>query len=103
MVTESILESKMEMSFDSQNKVIAKQEAHELELEPVPMLLLGSKPAGKNDGDNSVRTSSPAPPDGPSTPTKGLKKAQSSQVRERLPSVRRPILSSYVILIFCSK
>ncbi|KAF2630893.1 hypothetical protein BU25DRAFT_455948 [Macroventuria anomochaeta] len=79
VVPESILDKKMELTFDPADKAFTKKEPHALELEPVPTLLLGSKPAGKNDGENSVRTSSPAPPDTPATPTKSSKKAQSAQ------------------------
>lgn len=93
----------MEMSFNATDKAAAKQEAHHLELDSVPPLGIGTKPAGKNDGDNSVRTSSPSPTDMPSTPIKGAKKSQSAQVRERLPSVRCPIESIYVTSIFCFK
>lgn len=81
-MTESIEAKKMGMSFNPAKTSIAKQEAHPLELEFVPPMELGSKPAGKNDGDNSVRTSSPAPTDPPSTPTKGTKRFKSAQVRE---------------------
>ena len=77
----------MEMTFDPTDKTYAKKEAHPLDLEPVPLLLLGSKPAGKNDGADSVRTSSSPPPDTPSAPVKGSRKSQSIQVRERLLSV----------------
>lgn len=91
------------MSLDTADRPPAKQEAHVLELDSVPPLIIGNKPAGKNDGDTSVRTSSPAPTDMPSTPTKGGKKAQSAQVRERLPSVRCPTDSVYVTSMFWSK
>ena len=93
----------MQMSFDATEKAPAKQEAHPLELDSVPPLVLGTKPAGKNDGDNSVRTSSPPPADMPSTPTKGANKSQSAQVRERLFSVRCPFESVYVTPRFCFK
>ncbi|XPT01975.1 hypothetical protein M3J09_011099 [Ascochyta lentis] len=76
---ESILDSKMELTFDADNKILAKADPHALDLEPVPMLSLGAKPASKNDGDSSVRTSSPAPPDMPSTPIKGSKKTRTVQ------------------------
>ncbi|KAF3034680.1 hypothetical protein E8E12_004042 [Didymella heteroderae] len=76
---DSIEANKMQMSFDATEKAPAKQEAHPLELDSVPPLVLGTKPAGKNDGDNSVRTSSPPPADMPSTPTKGANKSQSAQ------------------------
>lgn len=93
----------MNLTFDATDKTYAKQEPHALELDPVPVLLLGSKPAGKNDGENSVRTSSPPPPDTPSTPTKNSKKAQSAQVRERLPFVRGSFDLFYVISTLCLK
>lgn len=102
IILESILDNKMELSFDPTDKAFAKKEPHALEFEPVPMLLLGSKPAGKNDGDESVRTTSSVPGDAPSTPTNGAKKPQSAQVRERLPSVRSPLFV-YVITTACSK
>lgn len=87
----------MKLSFDAVDKAFAQKEPHALELEPVPMLLLGSKPAEKNDGDQSVRTSSPAPPsDTPSTSPKNSKKAQIAQVRKRLLSVRKPLSFSQV-------
>jgi hypothetical protein len=100
---ESIEASKMDISFDPAETSVAKQEAHPLELEAVPPLALTSKPASKNDGDNSVRTSSPAPTDSPSTPTKGAKKSRSSQVRERFPSVRCRICAFCVISTLRSK
>lgn len=80
----------MELTWDPANKAHAKKEAHPLELEPVPMLQVNSKPAGKNDGETSVRTSSTPPPDAPSTPNKAAKKSQSKQVSERHPSVCKP-------------
>ena len=98
MDSESILNSGLSLTFNAEDKALAKADLHALELEPVPMLLLGSKPAGKNDGDTSVRTSSPAPPDTPATPIKGPKKAQIAQVRERLPSVCGPLSFPYVIV-----
>ena len=90
----------MGMTFNPAETSVAKQDAHPQELEFVPPLTLSSKPAGKNDGDSSVRTSSPAPTDPPSTPTKGAKKSKSAQVRERLPLVRCPIESIYVTPTF---
>ncbi|KAF1929510.1 uncharacterized protein M421DRAFT_3981 [Didymella exigua CBS 183.55] len=98
----SIEANNMDMTFDAADTAPAKQKAHTLELDSVPPLLIGSKPAGKNDGENSVRTSSPASSEAPSTPTKGAKKSQFAQVRERLssahcPSVRCPIESINVI------
>jgi hypothetical protein len=103
VITEAILGNNMELSFNTADKGITKQEPHVLELEPVPLLLLGSKPASKNDGESSVRTSSPAPSDTPSTPIRDPKKTRSAQVRECFPSVRSPVLFVYVILIFHSK
>ncbi|KAH6612655.1 hypothetical protein C7974DRAFT_290446, partial [Boeremia exigua] len=79
---QSIVDQKMELTFDPTDKTYAKKEAHALDLELVPMLLLGSKPAAKNDGEISVRTSSPPLPDTPSTPNKASKKSKSTQVRE---------------------
>lgn len=103
VITEAILGNNMELSFDTADKGISKQEAYVLELEPVPLLLLGSKPASKNDGESSVRTSSPALSDTPSTPINGSKKTRPAQVRDRVPSVRIPFLLVYVILISRSK
>lgn len=79
----------MELSWDPANKAHAKKEPYQLELEPVPMLQLNSKPAGKNDGEVSTYTSSPPPPGTPSTPSKGVKKSQPNQVSKHCSSVRR--------------
>ncbi|KZM20962.1 uncharacterized protein EKO05_0008450 [Ascochyta rabiei] len=76
---ESILGSDMKLTFCADDKNLAKAEPHALEFELVPELPLGSKPASKNDGDCSVRTSSPAPTDMPSTPIKGSKRTNISQ------------------------
>ncbi|KAJ4347471.1 hypothetical protein N0V95_005392 [Ascochyta clinopodiicola] len=76
---ESILGSDMKLTFSADDRILSKAEPHALEFEPVPALLSGSKPAGKNDGDVSVRTSSPAPPDTPATPSKGSKKTKDVQ------------------------
>lgn len=81
---ESILERGMPLTFDAEDKAFAKIDPHALELEPVPMLMIGSKPASKNDADSSVRTSSPAPSNTPSTPIKSAKQPRNPQVRERL-------------------
>lgn len=89
----------MELTFDPTNKAHAKKEAHALDLEPVPTLSLGSKPAGKNDGENSMRTSSPPLPHTPSTPVKDAKKSQPTQVRERLLSVRKLFQVLYAIAV----
>lgn len=93
----------MEMSFDATNNTPAKQEAHPLELDSVPPLVVSTKPAGKNDGDTSVRTSSPAFTDVPATPIKGAKKSQSAQVRERSVFVRCLIETIYVTSTLCFK
>lgn len=87
----------MELTYAAGNKDLAKTEPHALELDPVPTLLLGSKPAGKNDGDTSVRTSSPVPSETPSTPSKGSGKARTAQVRKRCPSMWCPSPSIHVI------
>ncbi|KAJ8112085.1 hypothetical protein OPT61_g5460 [Boeremia exigua] len=76
---ESIFDKNMKLTYHPTDKAFAKKKAHTLDLELVPLLLLGTKPAGKNDGENSIRTSSPPPPDTPLTPAKGSKKSQSSQ------------------------
>ncbi|KAJ4380040.1 hypothetical protein N0V86_004347 [Didymella sp. IMI 355093] len=52
---ESIMANKMELSFDAADNAPAKQDAHPLELESLPSLMIGSKPASKNDGDNSPK------------------------------------------------
>ncbi|KAJ4984490.1 hypothetical protein SVAN01_10042 [Stagonosporopsis vannaccii] len=85
---ESIIDQNMGLTFDPTDKSNAKKEAHTLDLEPVPMLLLGSRPASRHDGESSMRTSSPPPPDTPLTPVKSSKNSPSTQVRKRLLSVR---------------
>lgn len=89
----------MPLTFEHANKTLLKEMHHMLELTPVPMLLEGSKPANKHDGENSVRTASPAPSDAPSTPTTGFKTPQAKKVGESLSSVRIPFLSHHIMLI----
>ena len=85
----------MPLTFEHANKALLKEMHHILELTPVPMLLEGSKPANKHDGENSVRTVSPAPSDTPSAHTTGFKKPQAKKTRESLSSVRIPFLSRF--------
>jgi hypothetical protein len=85
----------MPLTFEHANKALLKEMHHILELAPVPMLLEGSKPANKHDGENSVHASSPAPSDTPSTSTTGFKKPQVKKVEESLSSVSTPYLPRF--------
>ncbi|KAF3006052.1 hypothetical protein E8E13_010891 [Curvularia kusanoi] len=75
----SITERKMPLTFAPNDKVLIKAEPHTLELDPIPQLQLGSKPANKNDGEISTRASSPAPSETSPTPMKSSKKPQTKQ------------------------
>jgi hypothetical protein len=76
---EAILEHDLKQTYGPTSK--EKTDPHTLELDPVPSLLAGTKPL-KDDGDSSTRTSSPAPPDQSSVPTKRPRKDPALKVRE---------------------
>jgi hypothetical protein len=88
----------MPLTFDHADKAFLKKEHHLLELDPLPPLVVGSKPADKHDGENSVHTPSPAPSDTRSTPTTGFKQSQAKQVGESHSSVRISYLVSIMLI-----
>ncbi len=92
----------MKLTFDPSDKNYSKKEPHALDLELVPLLMLGSKPASRNDGEISMRTSSPPPPDTPSTPVKSSKKPQNTQVRVCLDIIHSLRPSLEIVLYPCS-
>jgi hypothetical protein len=78
--SESIVDQKMEMTYDPTIKSKSAPPPRLLEMEPVPDLPPGVKPAN-NDGDSSTRASS-VPPDVPCTPSKTpSKKVSTPKVR----------------------
>ncbi|KAF2134308.1 hypothetical protein P153DRAFT_428111 [Dothidotthia symphoricarpi CBS 119687] len=70
---EAIAEKEMQLTFNPYDKAVG--ETRTLALEPVPLLVDGSKPPTKDDGDSSTRTSSPMPP----TPGKGSRRDSASK------------------------
>jgi hypothetical protein len=71
----------MEMTYDPTDKSKSAHSPRLLEMESVPQLFVGTKPAN-NDGDSSTRASS-IPPEVPSTPVKTpSRKAPTMKVRD---------------------
>jgi hypothetical protein len=79
--SESIVDQKMEMTYDPTDKSRSAHPPRLIEMESVPQLFVGVKPAN-DDGDSSTRASS-ITPEVPSTPIKTpSRKAPTTKVRD---------------------